>query len=240
MNDIIRCVRKYLAIFHSEICYNNSEIDIQAVIKREKILLIKLLIIRSLYNKRKLEMFLRRKQTVITEEKSIKRLEQEKIVNNWKIKLKKVSIPTLENALSDLEKKMNQYSLIEFDEDIQNIARLIETLPHKENLLFNYNMGYKFSKSSEEFTQYFSECHFANYSEMSYVETKNDEGLSFTANKKCLLYCAVYGDQLTQIPFNIEHPYYEKLKDANIEYDGGVFEAYHSNILLTGKNINVI
>lgn len=50
-------------------------------------------------------MFRKRKKIVITEEKSIKRLEQEKIINDWKIKLKKVSIPTLKNALSDLEKR---------------------------------------------------------------------------------------------------------------------------------------
>lgn len=184
-------------------------------------------------------MFWKRKKTVITEQKSIKRLEQEKIINDWKIKLKKISIPTLENALSDLEKKMNQYSLIEFDEDIQNIESIIDALPDKERLLFNYDMGYKFSKSSEEFTQYFSEAHFTNYPEMCYVETKNGVGLSFTANKNCLLYCAVYGDQLTQIPLNVEHPYYDKLKDANIGYRGGVFDEYHSNILLTGKNISL-
>jgi hypothetical protein len=134
---------------------------------------------------------------------------------------------------------MNQYSLMELDEDIQNIENIIDALPDKERLLFNYDMGYKFSKSSEEFAQYFSEGRFTNYPEMSYVETKNSVGLSFTANKNCLLYCTVYGDQLTQIPLNVEHPYYDKLKEANIGYRGGVFDEYHSNILLTGKNISL-
>lgn len=151
-------------------------------------------------------MFWKRKKTGITKEKSIKRLEQEKIINDWRTRLKKIYIPSLENALSNLEKKMNQYSLMEFDEDIQNINNIIAVLPDKERLLFNYDMGYKFSKSSKEFIQYFSEGHFINYPEMSYVETKNDVGLSFTANKNCLLYCTVYGDQLTQIPLNVEHP----------------------------------
>lgn len=134
---------------------------------------------------------------------------------------------------------MNQYNLMEFDVDIQNIESIIDALPNKERLLFNYDMGYKFSKSNEEFAQYFSEGHFTNYPEMSYVETKNSVGLSFNANKNCLLYCAVYGDQLTQIPLNVEHPYYDKLKDANIRYRGGVFDEYYSNILLTGKNISL-
>lgn len=58
-------------------------------------------------------MFWKIKKSVITEPKNIKRLEQEKIINDWKIKLKKISMPTL-------EKKINQYSLMEFDEDIQN------------------------------------------------------------------------------------------------------------------------
>lgn len=86
-------------------------------------------------------MFWKIKKSVITEPKNIKRLEQEKIINDWKIKLKKISIPTLESALSDLEKKMNQYSLMEFDEDIQNIESIINSLPDKEKLLFNYDMG---------------------------------------------------------------------------------------------------
>lgn len=60
-------------------------------------------------------MFWKIKKSFITEQKNIKRLEQEKIINDLKIKLKKISIPTLENALSDLEKKMNQYSLMEFE-----------------------------------------------------------------------------------------------------------------------------
>lgn len=39
-------------------------------------------------------MFWKIKKSVITEPKNIKRLEQEKIINDWKIKLKKISIPT--------------------------------------------------------------------------------------------------------------------------------------------------
>lgn len=134
---------------------------------------------------------------------------------------------------------MNQHSLIEFDEDIQNIKSIIAALPDKEKLLFNYDMGYKFSKSNEKFAQYFSEGHFTNYPEMSYVKTKNDIGLSFTTNKNCLLYCVIYGDQLTQIPLNIEHPYYNELLKANIKYRGLIFDEYSSDILLTGKNISL-
>lgn len=95
-------------------------------------------------------------------------------------------------------------------------------------LLFNYEMGYKFSKSKKEFADYFSEGRFKDYPEMSYVETKNRVGLSFTLNTECLLYCAIYGDQLTQIPLNIEHPYYSKLENANIKYRGMVFDEYFS------------
>jgi hypothetical protein len=39
------------SVFHNEICYNKGEIDIRTGIKRKKILLIKLWIICSLYNK---------------------------------------------------------------------------------------------------------------------------------------------------------------------------------------------
>lgn len=128
---------------------------------------------------------------------------------------------------------------MEFDSDIQEINNSIQELPDKERVLFNYEMGYKFSKSKKEFADYFSEGRFKDYPEMSYVETKNRVGLSFTLNTECLLYCAIYGDQLTQIPLNIEHPYYSKLENANIKYRGMVFDEYFSNVLLTGRNISL-
>ncbi len=180
-----------------------------------------------------------KKKNNITEEKFVNRSGQEKKIINWKIKLRKISFPKLEDMLNNLEKKINKCSLMELNEDIQKIEILIEKMPVKEKILFNYDMGYKFSKSKKEFTQYFSEGHFINYPEMSYVETSNNVGFSFTASKNCLLYCAIYGDQLTQIPLNIEHPYYDKLNDAVVGYRGGIFEEYYSNILLTGKNISL-
>lgn len=189
-------------------------------------------------------MFWKKKKSIVVEEstsekKSLKRIEQEDLLKDWKIKLEKVSIPALETELYALEKRMNQYSLMEFDSDIQKITDLIEKLPDRERLLFNYEMGYKFSKSKQEFSEYFSEGLFKNYPEMGYVETNNSVGLSFTASTECLLYCAVYGDQITQIPLNKEHPYYYKLKSARIEHREMIFNEYCSNILLTGKNISL-
>lgn len=51
--------------------------------------------------------------------------------------------------------------------------------------------------------------------------------------------CAIYGDQLTQIPLNVEHPYYSLIKSAYIGYRGLIFDEYYSNLLLTGKNISL-
>lgn len=178
-------------------------------------------------------------EETLSQEKTLKRIEQEKQVEIWKVKLDKVSIPKLETKLYALEEKMNRYSFMEFDSDIQEINNSIQELPDKERVLFNYEMGYKFSKSKKEFADYFSEGRFKDYPEMSYVETKNRVGLSFTLNTECLLYCAIYGDQLTQIPLNIEHPYYSKLENANIKYRGMVFDEYFSNVLLTGRNISL-
>ena len=175
----------------------------------------------------------------VSQKKSVKRIEQEKMLRNWKIKLEKVSIPELETKLYTLEKKMNQYCFKEFDSDIQKIADLIEHLPDTEWLLFNQEMGYKFSKSKKEFAEYFSEGWYINYPEMSYVEAEAGAELSFTLGTDNLLYCAMYGDQLTQIPLNIEHPYYNKLSNAQFKYKGMIFGEYCGNILLTGMNISL-
>ena len=90
-------------------------------------------------------MFWKKKKSIVVEEstsekKSLKRIEQENLLKDWKIKLEKVSIPALETELYALEKRMNQYSLMEFDSDIQKITDLIEKLPDRERLLFNYEM----------------------------------------------------------------------------------------------------
>lgn len=134
---------------------------------------------------------------------------------------------------------MNEYPLCEFHDQIQEIQVMISSLPIKEQLLFKYEMGYKFSKSVECFRKYFAEGLFINYPELSYVKAQDDAGLSFTVNKECLLMCAIYGDQLTQIPLNVEHPYYSLIKSACMGYRGLVFDEYYSNLLLTGKNISL-
>lgn len=134
---------------------------------------------------------------------------------------------------------MNEYPLCEFCDQIQEIQVMISSLPIKERLLFKYDMGYKFSKSVECFRKYFAEGLFINYPEMSYVKAQDDTGLSFTVNKECLLMCAIYGDQLTQIPLNIEHPFYAMVTSACIGYRGLVFDEYYSDLLLTGKNISL-
>lgn len=235
-------------LYYNEICYNeiSGNIDSRVGLKNQKSILKRLYIICCLYN-----LVVWRNKNVLEKEKVdccrriyirkevFKRIEQENLLKDWKIKLEKVSIPALETELYALEKRMNQYSLMEFDSDIQKITDLIEKLPDRERLLFNYEMGYKFSKSKQEFSEYFSEGLFKNYPEMGYVETNNSVGLSFTASTECLLYCAVYGDQITQIPLNKEHPYYYKLKSARIEHREMIFNEYCSNILLTGKNISL-
>lgn len=103
----------------------------------------------------------------------------------------------------------------------------------------NHTIGYKFSKSSESLCEFFAENFYENYSEFKFVKARNDVGLSFTLNKSCLLSCAIYGNQLTQIVFNKEHPFYYKLSEAKINYRGLVFDEYYSNILLIGKNISI-
>lgn len=190
-------------------------------------------------------MFLERIKNVLLknsklQEKSEKRIEQEKMLYDWKRRIKRVSLPILETELDNLEKNMYRYPLNEFDEEIKKISEKISNLQdNKEKILLSYDIGYKFSKSKRELAEYFSEGLFISYPEMYYVEIQNEMELSFSMDKSCLLDCAVYGDQLTQIPLNIEHPYYHKLENAEIKHRGGMLDEYCSNILLTGKNISL-
>lgn len=149
------------SIFHNEMCYNKGKIDIKTGLKRKRILLTKLWIICSLYNRFEANKnVLEKKKNYYIRRKIYKKIRTRRNTKQLESKIKKNIYTTLENVLSDLEKKMNQHSLIEFDEDIQNIKSIIAALPDKEKLLFNYDMGYKFSKSNEKFAQYFSEGHF--------------------------------------------------------------------------------
>lgn len=231
-------------LYYNEICYNeiSGNIDSRVGLKNQKSILKRLYIICCLYN-----LVVWRNKNVLEKEKVdccrriyirkevFKKDRTRKSVKRLENKIRESVYSSIRDRVICIRKRMNQYSLMEFDSDIQKITDLIEKLPDRERLLFNYEMGYKFSKSKQEFSEYFSEGLFKNYPEMGYVETNNSVGLSFTASTECLLYCAVYGDQITQIPLNKEHPYYYKLKSARIEHREMIFNEYCSNILLTGK-----
>ena len=74
-------------------------------------------------------MFLERIKNVLLknsklQEKSEKRIEQEKMLYDWKRRIKRVSLPILETELDNLEKNMYRYPLNEFDEEIKKISEL--------------------------------------------------------------------------------------------------------------------
>lgn len=101
-------------LYYNEICYNeiSGNIDSRVGLKNQKSILKRLYIICCLYN-----LVVWRNKNVLEKEKVdccrriyirkevFKRIEQENLLKDWKIKLEKVSIPALETELYALEKE---------------------------------------------------------------------------------------------------------------------------------------
>lgn len=77
-----------------------------------------------------------------------------------------------------------------------------------------------------------------HYPEMSYAYTNNEMGLHLVEDEKNIVNHIMYGDQLTQIPFDEKHPYFDKIAGGLIncirDGDHGEF-----SVLLTGYNISM-
>lgn len=173
--------------------------------------------------------------------KSNRRLQQEKQIEEWAHKAQNLSSSTLYKEIQRINKKIKLTFKDNLDDDIIRITQIIGNLSKKGTLIFENQMGYKFSKSDSSYAELFSEKRFVNYPEYGIAYAKGDMGLSFTTIRVKLLVCACYGDQLTQIPFNASHPHFNELKENTNKYSitSNSFEEINASPLLVGKNISM-
>ena len=172
-------------------------------------------------------------------EKSQERLEQEKQLDEYKKVSKRINNSGLNLLLRTVEEKMSNNPYMTFDMDFIDIKDYINNnLTDKDKFLL-LNKVYKFSKSNQEFTKYFAESHWYEYKEKQGYAYDNGKPLSVTTNAKRILFCAMYGDQVTIFENNPENKYYEQLKNADIKDIGTMFSEYQSDFLIINKNLSL-
>ena len=173
-------------------------------------------------------------------QKSRTRIIQENKLLKYKEKTKIIDNPEFLNLVTNLEEKMNQYPLMEFDDDFFKIKDFLDTkLDDKSYFLLNYDKVYKFSKSNYSLTEYFAESHWCEYDENRGYACDDNKPLSVTIDKKYLLFCAMYGDQLTVFVNNPKNKYYEQLKNADIVHIGSSVDEWTSTFLIIEKNLSL-
>lgn len=173
-------------------------------------------------------------------QKSRTRIIQENKLLKYKEKTKIIDNPEFLSLVTNLEEKMNQYPLMEFDDDFFKIKDFLDTkLDDKSYFLLNYDKVYKFSKSNYSLTKYFAESHWCEYNESRGYACDDNKPLSVTVNEKLLLSCAMYGDQLTIFTNNPENKIYEQLKNADIKHVGSSVDEWTSTFLIIEKNLSL-
>ena len=109
------------------------------------------------------------------------------------------------------------------------------------NLLQKGKVFYKFTKTDENFKNIFSENLYTNYPENSIINANSTYGLAFCDDISHLLYCAEYGNQLTQIIFDEDSKYFDDIIKYTTKNSGEYnrFHEYDSFIVQTGKNYSL-